>query len=56
MRGGFAAPYRIPFQQQDPEIEKQMLKNQAQILRQELGSIEKHLSEILKGTASQQQT
>jgi hypothetical protein len=54
--GGYAAPYQYqtPYQKPDPEMEKQALKNQAQILQSELDSIEKRLAEIKTGSAEQQ--
>lgn len=46
--GGRVAPffYQAPYQNPDPEVEKQALKNQAQILKEELDFIEKRLSGI----------
>jgi hypothetical protein len=54
----YAAPGRYPmsYQMPDQESEKQALKNQAQILREELDSIEKRLAELTKGAAPEQQT
>jgi hypothetical protein len=54
-RGG-AAPNRdqTAGQKSDPEMEKQGLQNQAQILREELDLIEKRLAEIKTGTAERQ--
>jgi hypothetical protein len=46
-------PYRIPFQKPDPEMETQALKNQAQILREELDYIEKRLAEIKTAAGEQ---
>ena len=40
--GGYAAPYQKP----DPEMEKQALKNQADVLQTELDFIKKRLAEI----------
>jgi len=39
---GYAAPYQKP----DPELEKQMLKNEADALRSEMDYIKKRLDEI----------
>jgi hypothetical protein len=54
--GGNAAPdrYQTSYQKQDPEMEMHTLKNQAQILRSELDTIEKRLAEIKTGTAERQ--
>jgi hypothetical protein len=46
--GGYAAPYQQP----DPESEKQALKSEADAIRSELGAIEKRLAEIEAGAAS----
>jgi len=46
--GGYAAPYVKP----DPEMEKQVLKNQAEAMQEELEEIKKRLSEIETDTAS----
>jgi hypothetical protein len=43
MRSGVCV---APYQKPDPEMEKQMLKNQAEILQSELDSIKKRLGEI----------
>ncbi|HSQ76245.1 MAG TPA: DUF5320 domain-containing protein [Bacteroidota bacterium] len=48
-QGNFADPYQKP----DPELEKQMLKNQAQTLQSELDSIKKRLGEIDTGTPAE---
>ncbi len=44
----FLPPYGYPFAQEkpDPEIEKQILRNQAEALQAELDSIKKRLSEL----------
>jgi hypothetical protein len=54
--GGCAAPnrYQTTDQKPDPEMETQVLQNQAKILRERLDSIEKRLAEIKTGTAEQQ--
>jgi hypothetical protein len=54
--GGYAAryQYQTPFQKPDPEIEKQALQIQAQLLRSELDSIEKRLAELNTGTKEKQ--
>jgi hypothetical protein len=54
--GGYAAPYYYPtpYQQPDPEMEKEALKNQAQMLRSELDFIEKRLDEMESGTKEEQ--
>jgi RNA polymerase-interacting CarD/CdnL/TRCF family regulator len=46
--GAYAAPYlyHSPYQKPDPEMEKQALKNQAQLLKEELDFIEKRIAEI----------
>jgi hypothetical protein len=56
--GAYGAPgrYGMPYQKPDPEMEMQVLKNQAQLLREELASIEKRLAELTKGAAREQQT
>jgi hypothetical protein len=56
--GGYGAPgqYGIPYQRLDPEAETQALKNQAQVLREELDLIEKRLAELTEGAAPEQQT
>jgi len=46
--GGYADPYVKP----DPEMEKQVLKNQAEAMQEELEEIKKRLSEIETDTAS----
>jgi len=48
-QGNFADPFQKP----DPELEKQMLKNQAQTLQSELDSIKKRLGEIDTGTPAE---
>jgi len=47
--GRYAAPYQNP----DPNLEKQTLKNQAEALQSELDLIKKRLSEIETGTAAE---
>jgi hypothetical protein len=47
--------YDVPYQKADPEMETQVLKNQAQILKSELDFIEKRLAEI-KTRAEEQQS
>jgi len=46
--GGYAPPagYPAPYQQADPEMEKQALKSQAEALQAELKFIEKRLAEV----------
>jgi len=44
---GYAAPYQKP----DPELEKQMLKNEADTLRSEMDYIKKRLDELESGKA-----
>ena len=53
---GCAAPNRhqMPDQKSSTEMEMQTLKNQAQILREQLDFIEKRLAEIKTGMAEQQ--
>jgi len=53
--GGSAAPhgYTAPYQKTDPEIEKQALKDQAEVLQSELDYIKKRLGEIESETAAQ---
>ena len=50
--GGYAAPYgyTTPYQQPDPELEKEALRNEAKALQSELDFIKKRLSEIETGT------
>lgn len=43
----------IPYQKPDPEMEKQVLKNQAEALQSELDFIKKRLGEIETGTTVQ---
>ena len=54
--GACAAPnrYQTTDQKPDPEMETQVLQNQAKILREQLDFIEKRLAEIKTGTAEQQ--
>jgi len=47
--GGYASPYQKP----DPELEKQTLKNQAEVLQSELEFIKKKLGEIEPGSAAE---
>jgi prefoldin subunit 5 len=47
--GGYATPYQNP----DPNLEKQTLKSQAEALQSELDFIKKRLSEIETGTATE---
>jgi len=47
--GGFASPYQNP----DPELEKQTLKNQAEALQSELDFIKKRLGEIETGSTAE---
>ena len=47
--GGYATPYQNP----DPNQEKQALKSQAEALQSELDFIKKRLSEIETGTAAE---
>jgi RecB family exonuclease len=47
--GGYATPYQNP----DPNQEKQALKRQAEALQSELDFIKKRLSEIETGTAAE---
>jgi hypothetical protein len=52
--GGYAEPYGVPtpYSKPDPEMEKQVLKNQAEALRSQLDSIQKRLADIeAEGTA-----
>jgi hypothetical protein len=53
---GYAAPnqYQTQYQKPDPEMEIQALKNQAEILQEELDFIEKRLAEIKTGMSEQQ--
>ncbi len=53
---GDAAPnqYQMTGQKSDPEMETQVLQNQAKILREQLDFIENRLAEIKTGTAEQQ--
>lgn len=53
--GGYGAPYGYPtpYQQANPEMEKQALKQQAEDLQSELDSIKKRLDEIESGTAAE---
>ncbi len=46
--GGYAQPYNYmqPYQQPEPEVEKQMLKEQADALQAELEQIKKRLADI----------
>jgi uncharacterized protein YfaP (DUF2135 family) len=46
--GGYAAPYGYPVQypKPDPEMEKQALKSQAEVLQSELDNIKKRLAEV----------
>jgi hypothetical protein len=46
--GGYAAPYQQP----DPESEKQALKSQAEAMRSELEAVDKRLAEIEASAAS----
>jgi len=46
---GYAAPYRKP----DPEVEKQMLKNEVDVLGSELDYIKKRLDELESGKTSE---
>ncbi len=50
-RGRFG-PYSAPLQGTDPEIEKQILKNQADSLESELESIKKRLAQFDRGSSS----
>ena len=45
--------YAVPYQETDPGLEKQALKNQAAALQSELDFIKKRLSEIETGTAAE---
>ena len=47
-RGDYAADYGYPgvYQQPDPQMERQMLKDQAEALQAELDMIKKRLSEV----------
>lgn len=45
--------YPTPYQKPDPELEKQMLKDQAEALQSELDFIKKRLSEVETGTAAE---
>ena len=47
--GGYATPYQNP----DPEMEKQELRSQAEALQSELDSIKKRLDEIQKRTTAE---
>ena len=47
--GGYATPYQNP----DPNLEKQTLKSQTEALQSELDFIKKRLSEIETGTATE---
>jgi len=47
--GGYDAPYQNP----DPNLEKEALKSQAEALQSELDFIKKRLSEIETGTAAE---
>ncbi|OPY07861.1 MAG: hypothetical protein A4E66_01958 [Syntrophus sp. PtaB.Bin001] len=47
--GGYAAQYQKP----DPELEKQMLKNEAEALRSELDYIKKRLEELESGKSAE---
>ena len=38
--------YGVPYQRRDPEVEKQVLRNQAEALQSELDLIKKRISEI----------
>jgi hypothetical protein len=51
--GGYPAPYGypMPFFRPDPDMEKQSLKNQAEILQAELDLIKKRLGELEAETA-----
>jgi hypothetical protein len=46
--GGYAAPYGYPvaYPKPDPEMEKQALKSQAEVLQSELDNIKKRLAEV----------
>lgn len=46
--GGYAAPYgyAVPYREPDPEMEKQVLRSQAEALQSELDLIRRRLSEI----------
>jgi len=44
--GAYGAPYPVPYQKPDPELEKQALKSQADALQSELDLIKKRLSDI----------
>jgi hypothetical protein len=46
--GGYAAPYQQP----DPELEKQALKSQAVAMQSELEAINKRLAELETSTVS----
>ena len=57
MRFGRYAPpyyYSTPYRQPDPEMEKEALKNQAQMMRSELDFIERRLEEIESPTKEEQ--
>jgi hypothetical protein len=53
--GGYAAPYGsfTPYQNSDPEMERQALNSQAEALQSELDLIKKRLSEIETGAAAE---
>jgi prefoldin subunit 5 len=46
--GGYAAPYQQP----DPESEKQALKSQAEAMQSELEAVKQRLAELETSTAS----
>ncbi|MDD5474888.1 MAG: DUF5320 domain-containing protein [Syntrophales bacterium] len=52
--GRYAAPYghAAPYQEPEPEMEKQALRNQADVLQVELESIRKRLAELEAGNAT----
>ncbi len=47
------SPYPAPFQNPDPAIEKQALKNQAEALQSQLNMIKQRLDEMETGTSAE---
>jgi len=47
---GYSAPYQGP----DPDVEKQMLKRETDVLKTELSYLQKRLDELESGKAAEQ--
>jgi hypothetical protein len=53
--GGYAGPYagQVPFPAADPEVDKQALKRQADVLQSQLDAIHKRLDELSSAGGSE---